>query len=160
MLLLTDQNDLASGGAGQDRIEGRDGADILKGMDGNDILLGGAGNDKLVGGTGADRLEGGAGQDILVGGAGADTFVFAGAGTGKDLITDFAGGLGSGDVIEWHGQFADFAAVQAHAQEVSDVASPFGGSFTGTVITSDAGDQVWLANISKANLHAGDFAFL
>jgi Ca2+-binding RTX toxin-like protein len=56
--LLSDGNDVLSGG---------DGNDALYGGRGDDTLSGGAGNDFLAGGTGNDSLDGGAGNDTLVG---------------------------------------------------------------------------------------------
>ena len=65
----------------------------------DNVITGGGGNDVLNGGGGNDTLIGGTGRDNLTGGAGLDTFVFksaaeAGNGTGNnannaDLIADF-----------------------------------------------------------------------
>ena len=57
----------ASGGGGNDTLEGRGGNDTLGGDEGADALSGGAGDDLLIGGDGADALTGGAGDDVLYG---------------------------------------------------------------------------------------------
>lgn len=71
-------------------------------VSGFEQLIGGAGNDTLVGnaatatkitgGAGTDTIQGGTAVDTFTGGAGNDTFVFADAGQGKDVFTDFANG--------------------------------------------------------------------
>ncbi|MBA4066419.1 MAG: hypothetical protein C0501_22440 [Isosphaera sp.] len=73
----TNQDDVLTGGAGDDTLIGLGGDDRLMGQSGNDLLFGGAGDDDLnggpgrdilVGGPGADRLKGDAGEDILIAG--------------------------------------------------------------------------------------------
>jgi Ca2+-binding RTX toxin-like protein len=73
-----DFNDVITGSAAANYLDGRAGNDTVNGGDGNDTLLGGAGNDRLAGGTGVDSMTGG---------AGLDSFVFAEA--NADRITDF-----------------------------------------------------------------------
>jgi uncharacterized protein (TIGR03118 family) len=77
----TDEDNLQSGQAGNDTLNGGAGDDTLLGQRGNDVLKGGTGNDKLFGGydddilyghTGNDQLYGGRGNDRLYGGAGTD----------------------------------------------------------------------------------------
>jgi Ca2+-binding RTX toxin-like protein len=133
-------------------------ANRLVGNAGNDWLDGRGGNDILLGGDGADTLIGGSGNDNLNGQAGNDVFDFS-AGSGRDVVTGFAAGSGLGDVIQFHGQFTSFAQVLTAAHEVSNVTSPLGAAFTGTVITSGA-DEIWLANIKLAQLAANDFALV
>jgi hypothetical protein len=105
-------NDILTGTAGNDSIDGGNGSDILFGNDGNDTLIGGNGTDFLVGSAGDDLLDGGNGNDTLMGGLGEDIFVFA-AGEGIDTITDFSlgtdkigltGGLTFGDLSFWGNQ--------------------------------------------------------
>lgn len=89
--------DVLRGLGGDDVLTGGAGADTLQGGDGRDLLDGGSGNDIVDGGRGADRLFGGTGRDTMSGGPGRDTFVFTGiadsrAGSGRDVITDFAVG--------------------------------------------------------------------
>jgi Ca2+-binding RTX toxin-like protein len=99
-------NDILTGTAGNDSIDGGNGNDILFGYAGNDTLIGGNGTDFLLGSAGDDLLDGGNGSDTLRGGLGEDIFVFA-AGEGIDTITDFSlgtdkigltGGLTFGDL--------------------------------------------------------------
>jgi Ca2+-binding RTX toxin-like protein len=70
------QNDILTGGGGNDRIDGGNQ---------NDILKGGAGNDILIGGSGIDTLTGGLGRDTFIFGQTSDS----GLGANADHITDF-----------------------------------------------------------------------
>lgn len=83
------------GQGGADRISGGAGEDVLSGGTGGDVLRGGSGDDSLWGGRGSDSLYGDGGNDVLSGSSGADRFVFA-AGGGFDTIRDFGGS----DVID------------------------------------------------------------
>ena len=89
-------------------IRGGDGtaSDTIVGSDANDTIYGLGANDNLNGGAGEDRLIGGAGNDTLTGGADADTFVFDTL-IGTDLITDYSGVGGDGDVIDLSALFTD-----------------------------------------------------
>jgi serralysin len=163
----SDGDDFVFGGDGDDIVIGDLGNDYLNGENGNNIVFGGAGNDTVIGGFGDDYLDGGTGDDILTGGVGNDTlfassgndylrgdagvdfFIFA-ASFGKSLVIDFAAGPVNHDVIQFNGGgFTDFASVLAHAVES-------GGN---TVITSDTGDTLTLANVLRASLVADDFRF-
>ncbi|MEZ5875849.1 MAG: hypothetical protein R3D30_13875 [Hyphomicrobiales bacterium] len=79
------------------------------GSTGSDELWGYGGNDTLSGGSGADRLVGGLGRDTMTGGADSDTFDFDSKNESKkgaanrDIITDFSGIGGDGDVIDLSG---------------------------------------------------------
>lgn len=113
-----------TGTANGERIDGGNGRDLIRGMAGNDILLGGLGDDTLQGGdgddilqggrdgavatpgeaSGADRLEGGAGNDslsggngrnMLIGGSGNDTYR---VGLGEDIVDNTGGGS---DSLTW-----------------------------------------------------------
>lgn len=80
--------DSMDGGIGIDFVQGNTGNDTLSGGDGADVIRGGRDDDSLFGGAGNDFLSGDRGNDTISGGAGADTFhVFAGSGV--DRITDF-----------------------------------------------------------------------
>jgi hypothetical protein len=74
---------LASGGFGDDRLQGGDVGDTISGDQGNDSIAGGSGDDVLTGGSGDDVLNGEDGNDTLVGGPGNDTLT---GGAGDDLI--------------------------------------------------------------------------
>lgn len=101
-------DDVLSGGAGNDTLFGEAGDDTLSGGDDNDILSGGAGDDNLSGDAGDDLLRGGAGggRDTLSGGDGRDRFTEVGAGDsidggdgGDDFDTlDLTGSEGDGSL--------------------------------------------------------------
>jgi len=135
-----------------ERVVGSSFRDILSGSVGNDVLIGGAGDDALAGRGGDDVLIGGAGNDTLIGGAGNDRFVFMdGAVAEFDVITDFQGGLGLGDVIDLTSVAAlnSFLQVQAAATQVA----------ADTVIAMGGGSTLTLQNVLAASLVADDFVF-
>jgi hypothetical protein len=70
--------DRLDGYGGNDTLIGNAGNDDLRGFDGNDTLSGGAGDDVLNGGAGDDTLDGGAGNNRINGDTGSDTLVLAG----------------------------------------------------------------------------------
>ncbi|TPM35019.1 Ig-like domain-containing protein, partial [Mesorhizobium sp. B2-3-4] len=121
-----DGNDILTGLPGQaDLLAGGRGIDILFGDTGNDALYGGSGNDTLNGGGGNDLLVGGSGQDTLTGGTGADTFKLEHLDI-KDLISDYSGVGGDGDVIDLTslfktgaGNVADFVNYDASTKTLS-----------------------------------------
>ena len=55
----------ATGGSGDDTIEGNAINNILRGGDGNDVINGNAGNDFIDGGNGLDIMDGGSGVDTV-----------------------------------------------------------------------------------------------
>ena len=86
-----------TGTAGNDSLNGSFQGDYLQGLGGNDFLYGHDGHDALMGGTGHDTLEGGMGNDMFNGGSGSDTlrdmsgsdtYVF-GVGSGTDTVQDW-----------------------------------------------------------------------
>jgi|694.fasta_scaffold01069_41 Ca2+-binding RTX toxin-like protein len=89
---LAISNAQATGGAGSDTISE---FENLSGSRFNDVLTGCAGANRIQGGDGNDILWGSAGRDHHSGGAGADHFLYrsaadAGNGlSGRDVITDF-----------------------------------------------------------------------
>lgn len=88
--VLTNQNEEAYGGAGDDTIKGTAGHETLGGGDGNDNIAGWAGNDQIFGGRDEsdDVLNGGLGHDEIYGGAGDDTLI---GDMGNDLLFSGAG---------------------------------------------------------------------
>ena len=83
------QANVIDGLAGDDQISGLQGDDTLLGGIGDDILDGGEDDDRLFADAGADTLIGGPGADVLNGGAGADAMT---GGEGDDrYIVDDAG---------------------------------------------------------------------
>ena len=103
-------------------------------------------------------FKGGAGQDVfqvtnvqgsydLVGGGNSDFFAFSSA-FGTDTVVNFS--TAHDQIYLAQNEFANFAAVQSHAQQV-------GGN---TVITLDASDSITLQNTALSSLNAGMFHFL
>jgi Ca2+-binding RTX toxin-like protein len=63
---------IATGGAGNDSLNGSAQADTLDGGAGTDSLFGGLGNDVMSGGSGSDSIPGSPGDDVQNGGPGND----------------------------------------------------------------------------------------
>ncbi len=81
-------DDILTGAAGSDTIDGGEDNDTIYGGLGSDVLRGGAGKDTLDGGSGVNTIYGDAGDDQLIGGASVD-FLYGGA--GDDLLQGGAG---------------------------------------------------------------------
>ncbi|MBD3887478.1 calcium-binding protein [Phormidium tenue FACHB-886] len=77
-------NNILTGGVGNDNIFGRGGTDTLRGLAGDDSINGGAGSDLLQGGADNDMLDGGTGNDTLLGGRGDDVLI---GGDGNNILT-------------------------------------------------------------------------
>ncbi len=134
--------------------------------DGRFVLGGGDGADRLIGGAGADRIHGGGGKDMMTGGAGNDVFVFdmvsdSVAGSGRDVITDFA----TGDRIDLtafsYYDDLSFIGTGAYSGAGNEVRYSVNGSNTFVRIDLD-GDKVDDMQISLQNvasLSASDFLF-
>ncbi len=90
-------NDKLHGLAGNDTVNGNAGADTLSGGDGDDILNGGEGNDILNGGAGDDTLDGGSGADTLDGGPGSDTASYQNSAVAVLVRLHDAGAVRNGD---------------------------------------------------------------
>ncbi|MNS13614.1 Poly(beta-D-mannuronate) C5 epimerase 5 [compost metagenome] len=154
---------------------GGDGNDILNGLGGNDILNGDAGNDVLIGGGGADTMAGGDGSDIYevtdlgdvvseLAGAGSDTIwtslasytlganvenlFFGGSGNfvgiGNVLDNTLAGGAGNDVLIGGGGADTMIGGAGSDTYEVTDL---------GDVVGENAGggnDTVWTSLASYA----------
>jgi Ca2+-binding RTX toxin-like protein len=116
-----------------------------------------SGVNAVTGSAFADTITASGSNDTLTGGNGADTFVFSSftwsgswtPQTQNHTVTDFSAGDAPGhDVIELqHTSFADFASVQAAAQQVgSDV-----------VISLNPHDTVTLSGVDFHALTASDF---
>jgi len=89
------ENQVITGGHGDDTLQGGIGDDVIEGGEGADILEGGAGADMIAGGGGDDTITGGLGDDTLVGGGGDDLLLFE-MGDGSDMVD---GGIGDTDVL-------------------------------------------------------------
>ncbi len=165
-------NDRIGGKSGNDTLYGDQGKDAIWGDAGDDLLDGGRGKDTLIGGIGSDQLVGGRGKDILTGvdpsaqaagfgefdqmtgGKGADRFIlgdkkqtyYLGQGlVDHAAIFDFS--LAEGDVIQLHGEAADYSLGAFTEGEISGVTIVTGGDLVGAV-----------AGISLADLSLSDTA--
>ncbi|AZO79705.1 hypothetical protein BLM15_20450 [Bosea sp. Tri-49] len=124
-----------------------DNVEVLILQGGAQTAIGNAGNDTLIGNALGNVLSGGAGNDELFGGGGNDTFVFR-TGYGHDVIDDFQGGPGIGDIIALDPALASsFAQVMALATQVG----------ANTVISFGETASLTLVGFAKANLTADDF---
>ena len=90
-------NDVVSGNAAANRMEGRTGNDTLDGLAGDDTLYGGSGADTLNGGADDDHLHGGTGADMLNGGPGEDTAYYTNSSVGVLVRLHDARAVRSGD---------------------------------------------------------------
>ena len=115
-----------------------------------DVLIGGAGDDLAYGDDGDDLIDLGSGSDFAIGGAGNDVFVFR-TGLEGNIISDFQGGAGVGDVIEFQGMgLTSFADVQALMTEWQGT----------TYIEFDANNYITLEGVTMSGLNADDFRFV
>ncbi|MDP3244957.1 MAG: calcium-binding protein, partial [bacterium] len=94
-------------------------------------------------------IEAGRGSDALTGGGDADVFIFA-RGDGKDVIRDFSGAAGEGDVLRLQiPGLASFDALIALAiGQGGDLRLDFG-----------RGDRIILAGLDSNDLTPGDIVF-
>ncbi|KZK90043.1 Bifunctional hemolysin/adenylate cyclase precursor [Pseudovibrio sp. Ad46] len=152
---LTDQSNNTGDAAGDvyvsiENIMGSDKhADHLTGDANANKIYGYGGNDTIIGGAGDDTFDAGAGDDTMEGGADSDTFYFR-SNFGNDIITDFVAGAGSEDVLQFSETFDSVADVLAAASDVG----------ADTVIYVNDDTSITLQNVSVADLHADDFAFV
>ncbi|WP_368669423.1 calcium-binding protein, partial [Roseibium sp. RKSG952] len=123
----------------------------LTGSDVGETLTGGIGDDVIEGNGGDDLIQAGTGDDIIAGGAGDDTYVLDLALDGHDIITDFAAGSESEDVLQIDTSVVtDFdALILLAADDGSD-----------TVIMIDIDTSVTLQGVAVSDLHEDDFAFI
>lgn len=129
--------DSLNGGGGLDVMNGNAGADTLLGGDGADVVRGGKDDDSVSGGAGADFVSGDRGADTLSGGAGADIFhTFSGA--GLDRVLDF--NRADGDRVFVLGSYTV-------SQSGADVIIDLGG-----------GTQMVLVGVQQSSL-TGDWIF-
>lgn len=75
----------ATGGSGNDLIDGSSVANDLIGGAGADVINGGGGNDLLYSGDGNDTVDGGTGDDLIIGGDGKGNDKYIG-GAGTDTV--------------------------------------------------------------------------
>jgi Ca2+-binding RTX toxin-like protein len=129
----TGEEDIISGGRGNDKIDALGGNDTISGGTGNDRLLGGSGDDMVRGGAGNDKLIGGLGVDTLVGNGGADTFIFKSLAESTSAAPDTIGDFrhDQGDIINLRG-------IDAHSLTPANDAFHFIGN--GAAFTHHAGE--------------------
>ncbi|SPO61924.1 Heme peroxidase (fragment) [Pseudomonas inefficax] len=150
-------NDVLNGGVGNDLLNGGAGNDLLNGGAGNDQLLGGIGNDTLDGGDGNDSLDGGLGVDILNGGAGNDT-LFGDA--GNDILSggsgsDFLNGAAGDDTV--NGGAGNDTMMATDGNDVFQFAAGFGNDLIINFDSNATGGQD-LLDITAFNITAATFA--
>ncbi|WP_093991834.1 DUF6923 family protein [Flavimaricola marinus] len=149
--LLAEDDDVLSGGSGNDLLDGSAGHDILYGGTGDDSLSGGSGSDILYGGLGADVMTGGGQDDTLFGGEDDDVLD---GGSGNDLLYGDDGAdilnSGSDDDAVYGGKGNDTIDANSGNDYVE------GGSGDDR-IKSGSGDDVVLGGDGKdyINAHSG-----
>lgn len=152
-IIATNGNDILTGGAS---------AEIIDGLGGDDVIDGGAGNDRITGGDGDDVIEGGLGNDILSGGNGIDTVSYATAASaitvslaitsaqntgaaGTDTISTFENILGSAYNDTLTGNTGDNRIDGGAGDDTIN-----GGAGNGTLIGGDGIDTLTYAGSSAA----------
>jgi hypothetical protein len=109
----------------------------------------------MAGGSGNDVLIGSAGADTMTGNGGADAFAFKPC-NGADVVTDFSGHGGQGDVIALDGfSFANFADLKQNAS-ITDIGQD--GEHA-TLIDFGGGNTITLVDVDPTHLTAADFIF-
>ena len=116
------------------------------GSNNDDVLTGDANANVINGGDGNDTIEGLGGGDTLTGGTGNDTFVYVGAGTDSDTITDFTQGDDRIDVSSYG------------LTDINDLTIADDG-FGNAMIFLPSGDDVTLTGVAPVALTDSDFIF-
>ena len=134
----------ATGGDGDDALEGDAGPNTLSGGGGNNTLIGHDGDDTLRGGLGDDTIKGGAGADTISGYGGVNTLV---GGTGDDTYRWFDGDEPTDTITEVAGEGDDtlsFASVSAAVRvEVGgQILATYGTAASVTATAADGIDSV------------------
>lgn len=131
-------NDILTGNAGTEVLDGFGGEDSLSGLGGSDALYGNAGHDTLNGGDGADDLYGGSGNDLIVGYTAGD-YIDGGANFDTWALTGtFSTGLSVPVPVFYTGvSFYNIEAIRIIWGEIVLNSSQVGGS--STVQTIEAG---------------------
>lgn len=134
-------DDVMSGGDGDDRMYGGSGNDVMHGDAGNDRVDGGSGDDVLAGDAGDDELHGGSGNDLLLaagggrdiydGGSGFDTLSFAGV--SGNIKVDLGKGVAT---------VGDGAGHVLASATLKSIESVVGGSGNDSIIGSSHADTL------------------
>ena len=131
--------------------------EVATGGAGDDRLTGNGGGNRLVGGGGDDRLAGLAGRDVLVGGRGDDVFAFASLGASPHGRCDRVKPGGGTDAFEGAGRagsdLIDLSGIDADTTRPGNQAFVFGSATgTGRLWLSERGD----ATLVYGNVDRGD----
>ena len=138
------------GGSGNDNLFGLDEADWLVGGEnddqlhgagGGDYLNAGSGNDFVSAGEGNDKIDAGGGNDYIVTGGGQDRVFFS---EGNDVIDDFDV---TNDVLDFS-KFPNITGID----DLTIKTYP-----SGTLLTDEAGNTLWLAWVTAPEAIAFDF---
>ncbi len=168
LIVGTSNQDILTGGRGNDtlrRLGGKDilnggaGADVLRGGSGKDILNGGAGADVLRGGNGRDKLNGQAGADTLVGGKGNDIYII----DIKDTVVD-SNGIKDTIRPNFSADLADFSGIENIALRGKKNISATGdgnsnklvGNKGDNLLRGEEGDDTLLGGSGNDTLVGGD----
>ncbi|RSU59864.1 hypothetical protein DAH51_06200 [Sphingobium yanoikuyae] len=140
----TQLDDVLTGSASANVLNGNGGNDRIYGGAGNDVINGGSGDDLLVGGSGNDVFDGGSGTDLIYGEAGNDTFLINNGWTGS-YGEVFVGGSGS-DTFDISAVIG-FATTTINLTDGEFTYTPVGGgpislSSIENVVGSDAADSI------------------
>ena len=139
----SDFNDIITGDAAGNRLEGRDGNDTLNGGDGNDRLLGGEGDDTINGGNGVDTIFGQNGNDNLIGAGGNDFFFGSdggdtiNGGLDFDTMSYLASTSAVGVDLQTSGFFGD-----ANGDTYASIERVFGSQFDDYIIGSNGANTL------------------
>ncbi|MFO1330649.1 MAG: cadherin-like domain-containing protein, partial [Rubrivivax sp.] len=132
-------NDVRTGTAGDDVLNGGDGLDTLIGLAGRDTLNAGGGNDVLDGGADGDAMSGGAGDDLYL------------VDNARDTVTE--GVDGGNDVVQSSVTFVLGANVEQLVLTGTAAANGTGNAGANT-ITGNAGNNL-LVGLGGADLIDG-----
>ena len=147
-------DEVLTGTAVADRIDGLGGNDSIAGLAGDDRLLGNEGDDTIDGGTGVDVMIGGPGSDLFFVDRRGDTVIENRAWAGTDEVrstVDYAVGIGHVEVVRLQGN-----AVLAVGNQLDQTIH---GNARNNVINGGRGDDTMIGgagNDAYSIIDAGD----
>lgn len=150
-------DDVLTGGAGQDQINGDAGNDVLRGGAGRDRLFGSQGSDVLRAGAGNDSLFGGPGTDVLDGGPGRDWISYHARSVGVSVSLDGVADDGKPGELDLVGATIENVVGGAGPDRITGTASAnglFGGSGD-DVLGGAAGDDLLSGSVGDDILRGG-----
>ena len=151
-ILGSDYNDLITGDAHHNVLDGYFGNDILNGGAGNDRLQGNYGGDILIGGAGIDTLEGSGDLEMSNGPILPSIFVLGDKTQGEDHVIDFSDSYGYGSydrirIVTDTGGETTLEALYAAANIRVDNTQNYSGDFdTGENSSSTNDTQIYDTN--------------